>query len=261
MKQFRSKPHSGRSRSDSGYDHWLGEGVQGQETLLDDLDPTLYLVDSVISSLITSTALGADRRDRRPQAILVPAEGSLGWHVGALAKRFEVAVWTAEDDELISETAYHFNARTFTGDLGEGADDGSELVLFTAYSWPSETEFRQALDEALDTLTENGAAILVLPLEQSPSGPQIRWTGSAATPLAELTNPETDRDTPRSFEVFWFKGFNPKESEVLGGFLKRHRDYFGKNVRELTLDRLSSPEFQLESSPFGAAVLVYATSE
>lgn len=136
MKQFRRKPHSGRSRGEHSYEHWLGEGIAGQETLLDDLDPTLYLADAPLCSIITSTAINCDRRDRRPQAILVPDEGTVGWHIGYLAKRFDVAVWTSDDDELITETAFRFNAKTFTGDLEEGADDGCDLVLFTAYTWP-----------------------------------------------------------------------------------------------------------------------------
>lgn len=262
MKQFRRKPHSGRSRSASNYEHWLGEGIQGQETLVDDLDPTLYLADSAICSLITSTALACGSRDRRPQAILVPNEGEIGWHIGYLAKRFDVAVWTGDDDELISETAYRFNAKTFSGDLAEQSADGVELILFSAYNWPSVAEFVRGVDEALDCLSENGAAAFVLPLEISPNGALIRWSAEASTPLARLTEPdEAIQALPRSSEVLEFSAFDPRETEVLNSFLKRHREYFGKNIRELVVDRLTSPEFALQTTPFGAALLVYSVEE
>ncbi len=259
MKQFRRKPHSGKSRAEQKYEHWLGEGIQGQETLLDDLDPTLYLADSAVSSLITSTALNSDRRDRRPQAILVPDQGTIGWHIGFLAKRFDVSVWTGDDDELISETAYRFNAKTFSGDLSEGGLDGVDLVLFSAYSWPDPAEFEAAVEEASGTLLESGQTVFILPIERRAGEAYVRWSASSATRLDTLTVPDDPgRPLPRTVELFWFSEFDPRDSEYLAGFLKRHREYFGKNIRDLMVDRLRSPEFQNSGTAFGAVVLAYS---
>ena len=241
----RKKTHNRRRPGSDDSGHWLNEGINGEESLLLELDPYLFACDQMLSTLSSSVAHRAETeaKGELPFAVLVPPEGSVGWQLGYLSKKFNVYIWADEGDDFLREAADQFGAKVISGDLETELTQPIELFLFTD-DWQTQSEFISSLREARDCLSICGTIGAVLKAKGLAVPERVCWADGDECGVTVLQNgglfPLT---APSELLYARLSDLRPSEGEAFKGFVKRNRPFFGKNLRELLLSRMEEPEF------------------
>ena len=242
--RHRRKLRSGHRVFDEVVKHWLGEGSDGQESLLLDLDPYLFAADAVLCRAASTVAHRYDGDEKRPLAMLIPPRGTVSWHIGYLAKKFDLCLWIFEQDEIIEEAAEYFNASIFTGELPDGVAGTIDFLLLTEYSWNSVIEFSGAIRTAGSLLSDSGISCAVLRCWGDNDCPTINWGDGGRSGLRELILGDIFHlPSPDGYTMISLPDVDPSQGHGVTDFLKRHRPFFGKNARELFFERMRDPDF------------------
>lgn len=236
------KPNAGRRGQTSSERHWLGEGVAGQESLLMELTPALYALDQTLASVAGSVAHRAG--SEKPFAIFVPPEGTVGWQLGYLSKKFRIYLWSEASDEFVEAAADHFGAKLVEGDLEESIENEVELFVCTSSCWHSEAHFIEGVRDALKYLAPGGSACFVVEGTGAEGDIRLAWDDETETPLRALIEGSLFR-LPAVGQVHT-ASLNENaagDADSITAFLKRSREFFGRHCRELLLQRLWEPDF------------------
>lgn len=241
-RQFRRKPHTARRMSRENWSHWLEQGADGQETLLLDVTPPLLTLDRAICSRATQIAfrLRGDRTRRR--ALVVAPPGVASWQIGFLSKHFEVFVYTPELDPILERISSAFEA-TLLESLDELPEHAADLILLLESNWTDSIKFLEAAQFAAEYLSSEGELLSVLFCEELNGHSEVLWSSGAKTEIVALIGRASRLLSQQ------FRGYESVPivrslfQNMAGEFLKRHREYFGKNARDLYMSHINDPEF------------------
>ncbi len=240
--------------SESGF-HWLGEGRGGQEALFLDLEPTQFFLDQTIASQAASLARALDvqafhrseKHSQRPFAVLVPPETSIGWQLGYLSKHYSVYASTQLDGLITDLASEHFGAQVIGSDFEQEVEHFVDFFLLANPFWQNWQSFRAWLRQLLPLLSDQGVLCAVLPCRIAEEDEVcILWEDASETPVCEGV---IAGDTSLQAENVVFEPYSEaraRESERIASFLKRNRAFFGKNVRDLLLQRIHDEDFLAE---------------
>ncbi len=245
----RKRAERSQARSDREGDtrHWLGEGENGEDSLLLEFDPYLYVADAQLHRIIASAGHEASGGDARPFALYLPASDATGWHLATLSRYFRVSICASTEDPAQEIAADYFAARLCLGEIPEDLVGSCRLVLSTALEWEDLGHFVAAIRDLQQYLTSDGELCLVLPAYSEEGETFLRWR-DGATPLSSFTGGGLfPLRPPTSATVTPLATVASGETEQLSNFLKRHRDFFGRSVRGNFLQRMEEPDFLIGS--------------
>ncbi|MFN8389103.1 MAG: hypothetical protein U0136_02290 [Bdellovibrionota bacterium] len=269
MTPNRSVKNFERPRAESEA-HWLGEGIDGQESLFVELDPYLYRADRNLCQVIKfffyelkdSGGLSSDK----PWALLCPAPDAVGWHVGVLAEFFQVSILAPERDELREQVAHRFHAELLDSGIPQGREGLYQLLVHTDTEWEDLERFRASVRFARNAIAPDGRCSFVLRGEIRDEVASIQWGDGSVTELADLTEGRIFLlPTPVMSASLSLPEISPDNDEYLQAFLKRHRDYFGRAARGACLARMADDDFRqafaCEAGAYQAAFLLVWDAE
>lgn len=245
MKKFERKPQAGKRGSDELVTHWLGEGGLGVECLTAEIDPILYAADAAICREIQRVFRSCDMGPKElPLAVLAPPADSIGWQLGVLARDFASVLWVQEDDELHHQATDHFGAELVCGELPERFEGAVELMLVTEYRWPSLGEFYDVVSQTCCALSTQGQALFVLAGRENGHEVTVQFENGETLSWTEGNWPKRfGMPTPFRVEICGFKELNQDASFGVTEFLQRNRGFFGKEARQLVLQRVREEDF------------------
>ena len=236
-KRYRSKPHAIRKRRERDNWHWLSSGLIGRQSLLLDIDAPLYAIDAHLSRLVASCAHTYDGNEERPFALFMPPVDQLGWQIDYLSKEYNVYLWSDPSVDQLD------GAQLVSGDIEPQIDRWIDLFLTTEYRWLNEDEYTGYLREVLPMLSPEGSAACVLTAIGYEDSLELVWGDGSMTSLTEFVErPPFAIPAPTVSGKWCLSAIDPKEPDRMNAFLKRNRRFFGRDVRELLLDRLCDPE-------------------
>lgn len=219
--------------------HWLEEGSVGQESLLLDVEPQLYLIDQVLCKKVTQLAY---QFKETPLGIIIPPAESVSWQICFLSKLYDLLVWGDDGDELLLEAAKTFDVEIFSGDIPEDIL-AVQLFLYLDWGWQSVNDFLIELREVSRYVAEDGEILFVLQTSGHQDTLEVHWQDGSSTVLSEIIERGAYKKNTEAI-TFSFSQLAVEREERLNIFLKRHREFFGKNIRELFLRRITESEFQ-----------------
>ena len=228
--------------------HWLDEGELGRECLFDDLDPFLYAIDRAIATKASQIAHSYDGEDEKPRALLAPPVASVPWQIGNLSRHYRVEIWVPDPDDLVERAAEAFDAHVLVGEIPDELVGMIDLFLVTNTHWENHNHFLLWQKEALPFLAEDGELCVVLRSVGEGGLLSVSWDDGSETLLTDLVSlgPEAKR---AEFKTICLPEFAPDKSSFLTDFLHRHRQFFGRNARDLCLTRMHEDDFQAVFSP------------
>ena len=242
MGKTKRRPLQVRRRSEDST-HWLGEGLAGQESLLIDLDPYLYAADPIVSKSIAQSAHHYDGDNARALGVIVTPEEAIPWHIAHMRKWCEVCVCAPSYDPLLEEVAHTFDATLYTDGIPAMLEGKADLLLFGGGAFRVQSEFWGAIDLAERMLSTDGKAHLIL--RGKGNGDELLVAFEEDIPASEIFSHESldafqfTEDAAQSF-----RKLGQEHDLGMAEFWKRHRDFFGKDVRDLVMSRLYEEEFQ-----------------
>jgi hypothetical protein len=243
MIRNKTKPYSGRHREEGPPRHWLHEGSTGQESLLLELDPCLYALDQALATVAASVAHSVDHGEEKPYAVLVPPAQTVGWQLGFLSKNYNVYVWSETFDEVLGQAADRFGAQVIDGDLYAELEHEIDLFVYTDYSWRSARQFAQTIKETKKLLSVAGKACFAVSARGDGSLRQVNWQDGSGTSLSKIMQEGFPHVAPpEQLRKVCLSQLEP--NSILPAFLKRNRDFFGRNMREEFLERMQEMDFR-----------------
>lgn len=256
MGRIRRSPHhvrrgnASRVNSDRERWHWLEEGELGQESLLLDLDPFLYAADATICRLAGAAAYDDPGDPERPFGLLVPPHDAIAWQQAVLSRRYRLAVWGDHEDPISEQAADQFKIHLFSADPPEFLQSACSLVLLTDSQWRSAEHLAETLQELDQYVGAGGRLILLLRTELTPDGVTVLFRDGplALDRLLELPlfPPFPSTPTAPSEQITLpLHDLSRSGDDYLAAFLKRHRDFFGRSMRDAMLTRLSEQDFTI----------------
>ena len=242
MTHYQRKPYAGRHKEESEQRHWLEEGVAGQESLLLELDAWLYALDQPLAAIASGVAHACVPRQERPFAVFIPLYDTIGWQLASLSKHYNVYLWSENGDELLTRAANVFGAEIVDEDLLGQLEHEVDFFLCSNYVWTSEQTFKRAVRNARASLSREGRACFVLRGTGAGEDISVVWREGTSTALAEILAAEPAALPPvAENRLIALKDADPVS--LLPAFLKRNRDFFGRNMRELFLQRMQEEDF------------------
>ncbi len=225
--------------------HWMGEGHFGQEALLLDLDPYLYAIDQVLSHRISQIVHAREDERARPLAVLVPPEATVSWQLAYLAQHFDLSLWSDDSDAILQDAVSHFDAEIFSGELPPLIHGRLSLFVHTDAAWENRSQLRLALRDTASSLAADGEIIVVLRCRGKLSQLEVEWSDGSSSDLSEVLERHVIAGLSEPSQVVHLSlaDFDPRGSEYLTAFLRRHRDFFGRNARDFFLDRMRDADF------------------
>ena len=109
QRQGRRVRDSNQSEERFGGKHWLGEGLDGQESLFLELDPFVFRADATICQMARSIYFELTPQRERLSALLLPDGEAIGYHLGFLSSMYQVYLAIPEFDELREAAAEEFS--------------------------------------------------------------------------------------------------------------------------------------------------------
>lgn len=236
--------------------HWLDEGEQGQESLLLDIDSFLYAADGTICRLAGAAAYDDPGDPERPFALLLPPHDTVPWQQGVLGRRYRLSVWGSPDDPVSCAAADQFNVNLFAGDPPTVLEGRCTLVLVTEHRFDSPADLRRTVRLLDSCLAAGGSLIAVLRTEIRPEG-VLALFRDEAVPVQSLLNdgfaPFTEAPEVITIPLH---DVSRHGDDYLLAFLKRHREFFGRNMRDALLERMSEPDFTIGDRAGALAVTI-----
>lgn len=244
MKRSNRKPETRRKEHDASENHWLQEGTAGQESLLLELDPFLFAADQTISTLSSSIAFNFEPDDyEKPFAVLVPPDGAIGWPLGYLSKHYNTYLALDDEDELACQAADRFNAKIIPVESRLEVEHDISFYLNTRLSWRDFAHLAQIARAAFQLLRDDGLACFVLPALKRGAKTLIQWGANEPTDFSLFSSAGVlSLPEPKQVHNCVLSEIDPIEQ--LPHFLKRNREFFGRNTRELFLERMQEADFR-----------------
>lgn len=230
-----------RRESTRNAEHWLGFGIDGQDALLLDLDPYLYVLDSLICRIAQQTAFTVDERFRsepseRPKAAILLGYDLNPWTVGFLSERFDVALVSDYVDPIVEETADRFNAVLFDDETFYSLEPVFDFVLRFECTQAIDGELLRTASELSNVLLPGGRALFPISIKDGKTGEQrAQWIKSSLG-FREYTTVDVERAS--------FQEIKNLPDFGVGEFARRHRAFYGKEARDLCLKRIYERDFQ-----------------
>ena len=242
--------------------HWLGEGMDGQDSLFFELDPYLYSADRELAQAIRSFYFRL--RDSKvfnngdkPKVLFCPPQDAVGFQLGLLSEFFSVSLLAEERDTIREEACAEFHAELLDTGVPPERHQAYDLILHTGCHFRDLDQLRAALRFARDALAFDGRAIFLLAGYVENGEGIIHWADNSTTACSALESGEVFLVKPPVECIIQPLIANAaQDSDYLGAFLKRHRDYFGRAARGLCLERLKEEEFQIKRSDEPAVMIV-----
>lgn len=233
----------------SEFEHWLGLGVEGQQSLLSDIDPYLYVSDAAFCNLIKSIHFGKSRRKEKTRALLIPPGGRVSWHQAFLAEMYKVYVWAEELDEVQEQAAERFSNEIIDAELPEELYQGLDIIALTNRFWVSEEAFRKALYDSIDLVGEEGTLVSLVACEKKGLGMEIVLSDDLKIEYESLFSGFAALDRPSQVIEIELSQVSDAE-DYLRNFLKRHKDFFGADSFGPALEAIKADGiFSLASNP------------
>jgi hypothetical protein len=265
----REKSERRREKKD-GEGHWLGEGLDGQESLLLELDPFLYRADRTLCQLIKAHFFdlreqGMLPADNKGFALYCPPEDAVGWHIGFLSEFFRLSLLAAERDALQEEVCARFDVEILDSGIPPGREGCYHLFLHSGSSWEDLDRFRSAVRFFRSVLAPGGLCIFLLQGSSEQEEESILWHSGPPTALRSLENGEIFLlEKPAAVSTLNLAEVLPSDEEYLQAFLRRHRAYIGKAAKGACLARMNDEEFSeayaFQSRQRSALLLRWAAS-
>lgn len=234
-------------RRDEDRGHWLGAGLAGQDSLLFDLDPYLYAADSVLSKTISQVAHHYDGENGKALIAICPAPETLPWHSAYLRSHCDVCICAPVDDPLLEFVEESFNVTIFSESVPHSLQGQADIVLFTEAHWKNLSTLEESLHIAEELLADDGRALFVLQASGEEPNLTLSWDDPYCETVADLVASRIFSKFKIAFEtVVPLATLNAQRDFGVGEFAKRHKDFFGKNARELCLSRVYEEDFQRE---------------
>ncbi len=248
MNRYWSKPHSGRHKEATEPNHWLGAGRAGQENLLLELDPKLYVLDQSLAALASAIYHSVALIEDKPYALFFSPGEAVGWQLGYLSKFFNVYVYTESADEVSTEAADRFEAKLLRGDFREELEHSIDLCISTSYAWSEPLHLGKMLKSVRQVLSPGGKCCFAFAAEGENENLEIIWGNGNRSCISNSTwREEICVPVPDNVELFCLSDFEPEV--LLPAFSKRNRDFFGKDMRDSFLQRMAEADFKAEFSP------------
>jgi len=233
-----------RTDKDEQEFHWLGEGIDGQQTLASELDPYVYRADQTICQKLRASYFERGAGAEKGKLLLCPPDDALGYHMGVLSESYDIFVQTRGWDEFSEEVAEHFKAVLLRDGLPYELNGRLSTILYTNYHWDSLSTFRELVRKALSLLSPEGYAHFLLPGQLLSQGSVVNWDDGSTTNLSEIEQGEVFRlPVPDGVEILPFAAVSSIEDDYLRRFLKRHRSYFGRAALGPCLQRMKESDF------------------
>ena len=245
---------------DASENHWLGEGTAGQEMLLLELDPVLFAVDQALATLSSSIAYHYQPVDyQKPFAVLACPDAALAWQLGYLTKHFNTYLLAENVDEVTDQAADRFNAKLVAGI--EEVEHEITFYLNTNTSWSSRLALVNEVRAARTLLAPSGSACFILRAVEDRGDSVIQWSEGIADRLQDIENGDVF-SLPKPDEVSRHTLNDSPPEDLLPSFTKRNREFFGRNMRELFLQRMQESDFgdcfrKSAQSKIAAALLLW----
>jgi len=206
-----------RANHSASYDvhHWLGEGLEGQDTLISEIDADWYSADRQIYSLSQSVFHQIDKRADTPHACIWTAEDSIPWHIGWLSNSFRTVVVSDSVDPILESYCVEFRTGMIHPEDIHQSLGMIDFFLFFPKVFSDLTELLNAQQFIEPLLTEVGVGVVL-----------------TTTPVFVSSGIEF-LETP---------SFTGQPEFGASEFSKRNRDFFGKGAKELIVRRLYQHE-------------------
>ncbi len=240
----KKKSYTPRRQREREHNHWLSEGADGQDSLLLELDPYLYCLDQTISTIAASIWHKYEGEATNPFGMLVQSEGSVGWHIGYLSQKYNLYVHCEELDPVIEQAAERFGLQLISMENEHELLHGIEFFLYTRTLWTDTSSFSKAVHRAIDLRAPDGTICFALAAEGTRERPVLRWQDGSTNELHEICRDiELFAAEPPETFVIPLAETDPFEGLALSAFLKRNRDFFGRDVRDLLVRRMHEADF------------------
>lgn len=244
----------GRSTDETQHKHWLGVGSAGPESLLEDLDPTLYSIDALLCGVVTGLLSKGRIGAGRPAAALLQPHNVVLWQMGFINERFDLWVGVSDEDEYLTQVTSALGVELFTWPIPRELYRELSLVVMLGLAWAAPTDFREFVVEVRRNLAEDGRVLVVLPVQSEAVLGDRDDTAWRASRVVWGDGSATKIDAMLSGDIFGLEAATWCGGVSLGSvgrlhefgvseYLKRHRSFFGKGAREITLARMRETDF------------------
>ena len=246
MGKTKRKGLPSRRRGDSDEEsHWLRAGLTGQDSLLFDLDPYLYLVDNLVSKTFSQVTHHYDGENPHALAVIVAPNETVPWQAAFFRSRADVAVCIPDFDPILESAGTELDLSIFLGGLPEKLHGQTDFLLFSGSRWESVESYQNAIETTYAALAPGGRACFVFPGSQSAGAVNVEFVDGDRFSLEKLLSAvRSERFDLIETAVLPFAALRMQPYFGVGEFAKRHRGFFGKSARELCLSRLYEEEFQ-----------------
>ena len=241
--------------------HWLEEGELGQDSLLLDVDPFLYAADATLCRIAGAAAYDDPGDPERPFALLIPPQDAIAWQQAVLGRRYRLAMWGDYEDPISEQAADQFKIHLFSDEPPEFLKSSCSLVLLTDSHWRSVDHLAQTLQTIDPYVATGGRVLLILRTELSPEGATVLFK-EGSMPLEKLLEqplypcfPEPAAQ-PDEVITLPLHDLSRTGDDYLAAFLKRHRDFFGRSMRDGMLTRMSEQDFTIGDRAGALAVTI-----
>lgn len=252
------RPKARRKNISGDRKHWLGEGVAGQEVLLDDLDPYFAAVSSGLTKEISRRSRLQDLRGE-PTLMWLP-ESPLCPLMSTLSGLGPVSLITEEHDEVVSSAATEFSVNVFDSSFEESASLKSPycFVFCLEQVWSSSKSYAMHVRHCLTLLSAGGVVVCLLRGVRRGEETVIEWSKDEFTSLDQLITrgvfplPPASLAQAVSIGDYFSKPYNSAKEQA-----KLFKNFYGRGVEDLYLARLREPDISNCLSESSFAVLLY----
>ena len=243
MKKLKRKPFSGKHNPPKEQSHWLREGRIGQETLFEELDPYFYAIEQSLASRAASI-IKDRRKSDYPSALLISDSENLGLYIQYVIKHYQCFSWLNAADDFAARACEYFNVQMILGDPARSGFEGFDLILVSNMQHEDQLAFSQLICESRDYLNDGGRLYVLLCGGEINGQKYIQWTDSSCVQLEDFMHGHIFQlSAPHTAQVLTLRKIDRFDAARVHAFLKRNREYFGKNTREIMLQRLREEDF------------------
>ena len=221
--------------------HWLGHGFDGQDALLLDLDPYLYVLDSQICRVSQQIAFSGEERGlkavkERPKAAIILGHDLNPWSVGFLSERFDIVLVTEFADPIVEETASRFNAIVLDEEQFYELEPVIDFALFFNCASELDAALIKSAHEISNVIVQGGVSLFPLRTKDKLSAEVKSSWLNGTLGFREFSSIDIYQNS--------FTELKKLPDYGVTEFAKRHRSFYGKEARDLCLKRIYEDDFQ-----------------
>jgi hypothetical protein len=227
--------------------HWLREGLSGQNSLLAEVDPFLFLADPIFSKNASQISYHYDGDELRPQSFVLLPKDSLPWHLGFLSEKFALTAIVESHDELLDVVAEQFNFSIADYDFAANRDGrpGIDFITRPAVYWESVEELYECLKLIQNAVASGGRSCLFFEGQRIANEDYLLIGGSEQILIKELLAlPLCAEFAKIETEIIPIERFREESQFRVSEFNQKHKNYFGRGARELIMARIYEQDWQ-----------------